>query len=869
MTLTIGAKLGPYEILSLLGAGGMGEVYRGRDTRLQRDVAIKVLPSTLANDQDRLRRFEQEARAVAALNHPNLLTVFDVGTAPVAQSDKTVATNALAAFPFIVSEVLEGTTLRDRLAAGTVRDRKVLDYAIQIARGLAAAHERGVVHRDLKPENLFVCNDGRVKILDFGLAKLSEVADADATINLTTQAGVVLGTVGYMSPEQVRGKPADTRSDIFSFGAVLYEMLAGRRAFDGVSVADAMSAILKEDPPELTATNREIPPALDHIVRRCLEKDPQQRFQSAGDLAFQLSELSGVSTTSTTPAASGIAAAAATRPWMIAVIVAMALALVLAATWFLARATSRAEPPKYVQVTFQEGWVDSARFFPDGQSFVCASQWGSDSTLSLYTGRIGSQGLRPLGVEADSISSISATGELLLIQNLQVIGPGYVRAGTLARMPLSGGAPRPVLENVQYADWAPDGKDFLVVRFVPETHLYRLEYPAGKALYETSGWVSHPRFSRDGKKIAFLDHPIFGDDQGAVAIMDLEGHRKQLSGSYSSAQGLTWSPKGDEIWFSAVTEGVYRSLYATTLGARTRRVLSAPDNIDIQDALPDGRVLVVDLNVRRILMVSTPEHPEVRDFTWMDWAYGLRFSADGKQILFGDQHSGAMYGTLLRNLNGSPAVRLGDGDAIDLSADGKWAISLLPTTPRQFLLLPTGAGEPRQITHSQTNHTNARWLPDGRIFFVGNEPGHRERTFLLDLGGNEKPLTPEGVRAIAVTSDGKHVLTSDADFSEFQLFPLDGGQPRRLTQLQKDDRPVDFTPDDSAVFVRRENNKGGIEIWRVDLAPAKRSLLRTITLAEAGSITGGLSATVSRDGKSYAYEYNRLISTEYVVEGLR
>src|ERR1700693_3176656 len=218
MSLTSGAKLGPYEIVSLLGAGGMGEVYRARDTRLQRDVAIKVLPSSLANDQDRLRRFELEARTVAALNHPNLLTVFDVGTAPVTEvADKTGAANAPAAFPFIVSEVLEGTTLRDRLAAGTVRDRKVLDYAIQISRGLAAAHERGVVHRDLKPENLFVCNDGRVKILDFGLAKLNEIADADATINLSTQAGVVLGTVGYLSPEQVRGKPADNRSDIFSF----------------------------------------------------------------------------------------------------------------------------------------------------------------------------------------------------------------------------------------------------------------------------------------------------------------------------------------------------------------------------------------------------------------------------------------------------------------------------------------------------------------------------------------------------------------------------------------------------------------------------------------------------------------------------
>src|SRR5580658_576471 len=301
MSLPSGTKLGPYEIQSLIGAGGMGEVYRARDTRLQRDVAIKILPSSLAPDQDRLRRFELEARVVEALNHPNLLTVFDVGAAQLPNAAaKSGAADAAAESPYIVSELLEGTTLRQLVAAGAMRERKAVDYAIQIARGLAAAHERGIVHRDLKPDNVFITNDGRAKILDFGLAKLSEVptADFDATRDLATQAGVALGTLGYMSPEQVRGKPADARSDIFSFGVVLYEMLAGRRAFRGDSAADLMSAILKEEPPELNATNQEISPALDHIVHHCMEKDPQQRFQSVGDIAFQLSEMSGMRTSS-------------------------------------------------------------------------------------------------------------------------------------------------------------------------------------------------------------------------------------------------------------------------------------------------------------------------------------------------------------------------------------------------------------------------------------------------------------------------------------------------------------------------------------------------------------------------------------------
>ncbi|MGH7837461.1 MAG: hypothetical protein ACREQC_06495, partial [Candidatus Binataceae bacterium] len=395
----------------------------------------------------------------------------------------------------------------------------------------------------------------------------------------------------------------------------------------------------------------------------------------------------------------------------------------------MARATAHTEPPKFVQLSFQQGYVDSGRFLPDGQSFICAARWGTDPSMSLHTGRFDSQGMRPLGIQADAILSVSRDGELLVIENQHPIGPGYVRIGTLSRMALGGGAPRPVLDSVQYADWAPDGKDFAVVRFIPEKHVYRLEYPVGNVLYETAGWISDPRFSRDGKKIAFLDHPVFGDDMGSAMVVDLQGHRKTISRTFGSTQGLAWSPSGDEIWFSAVN-GVFRSIYATTTGGRERHLLSAPGNVDIQDVLPDGRILVNNLSSRRILMVYTPEFPQGRDFTWMDWAYGARFSLDGKKILFGDQHSGALYGTFLRDLDGSPAVRLGDGDPMDLSFDGKWAVSRLPVAPDQLLLLPTGPGEARQLTHGNIGHSEARWTPDNRIIVVGNEPNHPERTYL-------------------------------------------------------------------------------------------------------------------------------------------
>src|SRR5262250_3126868 len=301
MTLTAGSRLGPYEIVAPLGAGGMGEVYRAKDPRLKREVAVKVLPISFSQDTDRLRRFEQEAQAAGALNHPNITSVFDIGSHEGA--------------PYIVTELLEGETLRSRLSAGALSVRKAIDYSIQLARGLAAAHERGIVHRDLKPENLFLTKDGRVKILDFGLAKLKTEKDGEKQTDLKTvsgtEPGVVLGTMGYMSPEQVRGKAADRRSDLFSFGAIFYEMLSGQRAFRGDTAADTITAILTKEPPDLSQTNKDIHPGLDRILRHCLEKNPEERFESARDVAFDLEALSNISGAS---AATGVHALPARRP---------------------------------------------------------------------------------------------------------------------------------------------------------------------------------------------------------------------------------------------------------------------------------------------------------------------------------------------------------------------------------------------------------------------------------------------------------------------------------------------------------------------------------------------------------------------------
>ncbi|MGZ4824800.1 MAG: serine/threonine-protein kinase, partial [Terriglobales bacterium] len=398
MSVAVGNRLGPYEILAPIGAGGMGEVYRAHDFRLGRDVAVKIIPSSFAADANRLRRFEQEARAAAALNHPNILAVYDIGS-----HDEC---------PYIVSELLEGQTLRDRLRDGPLPIRKVVDYALQIARGLAAAHDRGIVHRDLKPDNIFITQDGRVKILDFGLAKLTrpETGIEDQTRTVESDPGTVLGTVGYTSPEQVRGKKAYSLSDLFSFGAVLYEMISGKRAFKGDSPADTLSAILKEEPPELTATNLNVPPSLDRIVRHCLEKNPEERFRSAHDVAFALENVSHTSQSSVAiPTASKIRQIG----WLTSLLLTLAFVAVAAGAFVVWRGMRHNSLPTFRRLTFERGMILSARFAADGRNVIYGASWES-KPVRLFSTPYDSPQARPLEVESASLLGISRSGEMAL-----------------------------------------------------------------------------------------------------------------------------------------------------------------------------------------------------------------------------------------------------------------------------------------------------------------------------------------------------------------------------------------------------------------------------------------------------------------------
>jgi WD40 repeat protein len=868
MNLAPGTKLGPYEIVSLVGAGGMGEVYRARDSRLKREVAVKVLPRALSLDADRLRRFEQEALATAALNHPNILAVFDIGSSQGS--------------PYVVSELLEGETLRDHLRTGPIPLRKALDYAQQIAQGLAAAHEKGIIHRDLKPENLFLTKDGRLKILDFGLAKLTQAEPSPhtslATVSHGTEAGMVLGTAGYMSPEQVRGLALDTRSDIFSFGAILYEMLSGKRAFHGDTAADTMSSILKEDPPDLSETNRNVSPALERIVQHCLEKRPEARFHSASDIAFDLEHLSGISSASTKVAPVEAPRPSRRLPLVLASGLGLALVM-LALGWWLGHST-HTPPIEYKQITFRMGSIGNVRFTPDG-SIVYSAVWeGGDQ--QLYLARANDPSARELGLKDAEVLSISKNGELAV--RLNTIRPSaFLQFGTLARVPLSGGTPREMLDNVQGADWAADGEAMAVVHYLPENRHWRLEYPIGNVLFDSIGWISDPRISPDGKWIAFADHDnADGDDEGSIALIatggkgpgdqNAEGQNKEqkLSSGWESIEGIVWSPASDEIWFTSTNSGSANNAHAVTLSGKLRTIINVPGGMWLED-LHNGTALAVTHQTRAGLRGISPGGKEERELGWFGWAVLGDLSRDGRKILFyevGDA-GGPNYTVFLRDTDGSPPASLGEGVAVAISPDAQWVITK-SAKGGSLNLVPTGAGASRPLTHDAIVYGVVRWLPDGKqLLAAGIEPGHGTRDYLIDATtGGSKPVTPEGVSGVCLSPDGKTTAVLGPD-GKWGIWPLDGGGIHLVPGLDAKYRVTGWSPDSASVYVASRARTPSAKVYKVNTATGKMELWRNFG-ADAGVAFSSLDTLLfSADGSAYAYRYNQLTSQAYVVTGLR
>jgi serine/threonine protein kinase/Tol biopolymer transport system component len=866
MRLKAGTSVGPYEILAPIGAGGMGEVYRARDPRLGREVAIKILPSAVAGEPERLRRFEQEARAAGALNHPNVLAVHDVGTHE--------------GVPYIVSELLAGESLRTRIGGTPLPTRKVLDYSVQVARGLSAAHEKGIVHRDLKPDNVFVTRDGRVKILDFGLAKLGpegplapaapDPAFSAAETATGTRPGTLLGTLGYMSPEQVQGHVTDARSDIFAFGTVLYEMLTGQRAFKAETAPETLTAILKQDPLETVPAEVEVAPGLERVLRHCLEKSPDERFQSARDLAFALETLSG---TSEAGSAKTLQATSRwPRRWPLAAVAALAL---VAAVGALAGKKLWFRPPtRFTQLTFRAGTVSSARFAPDGQTIAYSAAWDG-APLELYTRRLTDQQARPLDVRGARILSISRSGEAAV----QLLAPGAMAAffsfpvGTLARVPLSGGLPRELLEQTLSADWSPDGSELAVSRWVDGK--CRLEYPIGHVLHESQQAILAVRISPRGDQVAFLEQvSLVRGQRVALLVVNRAGERKALFEGWGLT-GLAWSPNGNEIWVDVYGAIGSRSLRAVTLSGKSRLLIQLGGTEGgLLDVSRDGRALVYEGHGRYVVYAQPPGADRERNLSWRSDSTLVDLSRDGRSLLLTEilSSGGSRLGTAIRKTDATPAVRLGDGYGYALSPDGRWALAFVGSgSALEFVLWPTGPGEPIRIAEGlPAEFHGASWLPDSRSFvFSGSQPGEVARLYEQDIaGGPPRPLAgaEDDLTYPVVSPDGTRVAAIDA-YGGVVAISARGGETLSVPGVEAGEIPVQWTADARALYVYRPDALP-VQIFAVDTRTGNRRLLRELELPGITGAEGNVIVALTPDARSYAYSFRRPLDELYLLEGL-
>jgi eukaryotic-like serine/threonine-protein kinase len=844
--LSPGDRLGPYEIVGLLGSGGMGEVYRAQDPRLGRAVALKVLRGS-ATDTEHVARFAREARAAGSLNHPNIVAVFDVARE--------------GGVPYVVTELLEGETLRARLNRGPIPYRKAVEYGIQMAQALDAAHGKGIWHRDVKPANIFVTDEGRVKLLDFGIAKLTERearADARDTTAESTQAGEIRGTAGYMSPEQVLGDAVDHRSDIFSLGAVLYEMFTGARAFQRPSNVETMNAVLQEDPEDLLTLNPKLPSPAAAIVQRCLEKNKEERFQSSRDLAFDLQQLRDV-TAATAPLA---AAPASLRRRVLPAILALA---VLAEGIALVMQPWQRQGPTFEQLTFRRGRIGGARFGSDGQAVVY-SEAPQGNALEVWRRYLGDSTASPLEYPVGTDVLAAHAGELAVsLRRRFILGERFV--GTLALVPMGGGSPREVAENVEDADWDPAGSELAIVRSAGDMGgPSQIEYPVGTTIYKTDASIRFVRVSRDGRRFAFLEDPTGRGVGGRVAVVDRSGNRTFLTPEFNSVRGLAWSAAGSELWFTAGELRMNRTLRAVSLDGKARSVFEAPGSLTLWDIAPDGRVLLTRDEERRAIVGLPPGAATERDLSWFDYSGVADISADGRMLLFGDR-----FGVYLRNTDGSQPVRLGlkDGFADALSPDGKTVLGTIDSG-RQLVLVPSGAGDPQPLpAFGIVRYSGARWFPDGRrILFAGREANRRLRSYVQDItGGQPRPITPEGTWGGTISPDGHWTAAIDAD-RKISLWPVAGGASRPLQGALVDDRPVAWSADGQSLWIFRRGEIPA-HVFQVNINTGRRQLWRTLVPPDTAGVYSVIEFNITPTGNAYCYSYTRLLSQLYLTRGLK
>jgi eukaryotic-like serine/threonine-protein kinase len=856
-----GHRIGPYEVLGLLGAGAMGQVYRARDTKLNREVALKVLPELFALDSDRLARFKREAQMLAALNHPNIAAIYGFEDSDGEQA--------------LVLELVDGPTLADLIARGPVRLREALIIARQIAEALEAAHDKGIIHRDLKPANIKIASNGSVKVLDFGLAKVWDGAPGalvSGTPTLTaTDLGerAILGTPAYMSPEQARGRGLDKRTDIWSFGCVLFEMLTGRTAFGGETISDTIARVLERDV-EWDALPLSAPIPVRNLLRRCLHKDANRRLRDVGDARIEIDEALAA------PAADTAAPAARTlrRRQLLLGVAALGLAVAATLTAVFIVQNSAGSQPAFRQLTFRHGSLRGARLAADGQTVAYSAGW-IDTQPQVYVIRPESPQSGSIGLANSGVFSLSSKGELAIALSCRLNWGECT--GTLAHVPITGGTPRELVKDVNVADWSPDGQHMAVVSFARGR--YQLEYPIGKLLYEPPGWITYARVSPEGDRIAFLDHPRLGDIGGSVVLIDAAGKKTTLSSDWKSLQGLAWSSTGDEIWFTGSRTGKGGSsvLYAVSLAGRERTVFSSPGTLKLNDISRDGQVLLTRGTTRGGIMALGAGGAKDRELSWFDYSTVGDLSADGKTLLFYEwgEGVGARPTIFIRTTDGSDAVRLGEGRPLALSRDGLWAIAVQDDSPAQLVLLPTRTGDVRRMPRGPIAEYLdwAAWSPDGRrIYFAARDASDVRRTYVQDVAGGEpRPVTPEGFVGLLLSPDGRTLATVDR-YGEYYLCPVDGGaDPDPLPGYMDGDTLLQWTADGKSMFIREAGNLV-LRIHRLDLSSRAREFWREFVppdptvLIDIGSDPGQVRMTP--DGRSYAYTYWTFEGELYLARGL-
>ena len=869
MTLSPGTRLGPYEILAPLGAGGMGEVWKARDTRLDRFVAVKVLPEHLAKNDEALARFEREAKAVAALNHPNILGIHDFAT----QRETS----------YVVMELLEGESLRTRLERGPLTPRKATELAIQMAEGLAAAHEKGVVHRDLKPDNLWITTDGRLKILDFGLAKQlgpmgarsdSYAPTAAASPGHLTDHGMILGTLGYMSPEQVRGEAVDARADIFSFGVVLFEMLTLQRAFARDTASDTLAAILRDDPPEMERTSRPIPPGLQRILQHCLEKRPEQRFHSAHDLGFALQNLS--SAEGPAPLTAPFAPQNRRTTWIWA-----ALAAVLFVGAGMAGWTLRGGPaplPTFHPLTHERGTLSAARFVPNSPEVIYSAQWAG-GVSQWYSRRLDQPGTRPLSGSEGILLSVSATGEGIGLSRPYLLHG--VQCGSLFSLPLAGGAQREwVSAEVWGACQGPQTGELAAVIGEYGGEI-RLEWPLGRVMRKGLDTLRSLRIRDD--LLAFFQEQGDLTEDGNLDLMDRSGKVRLLT-AVQGFTGLAWGPRGDEVWISTYRDGESR-LLAVDLSGGSRTLLRHAGRLEIQDVDATGRVLAALHSYQRQTFGRRRGESRDRDLGWLDAQATMGLTADGTSALLAplgewSRVDGTLY---LRPLSGEPAQSLGLGQRQStISGDGKWAVTCTLEPTFSVVIIPTGVGTPRRfpIPDFAGNDLRVDLLPDGKTAIVwGRRRQEAFAFYALDLdSGSIRKITPSGASPFAyqtlLSPDGAWLVythtTEQIRNGEFpvEICRTDGTGTRAVLTLPRSEAISGWGPDSSSLMVW-DRNKLPAEVDRVDLATGRRMRVLTVLPADPVGIPGIHGLQITPDARAYTYNVTRKLSELFLVEGLK